>query len=171
MIGYVVEKVFYGETLLIRGYCKKCHQVSFIIDGYFSCCGNAAPFPTKINYRREATTTKRMYCPKKIKEQLLIKQFNRCIWCGYEFTDILYNYKTDKTCVLEPIYDHKIPFSYSGNLLDNWVAACSICNGIKSNKYFPNYKEAYQFIGKRRIQNGWTSGYYYEEDLIKAIIV
>lgn len=79
--------------------------------------------------------------PRKVlKETILAKQNNRCFYCGTRF-DVL----------TLPTYDHLLPFSYSYNNEDqNFVAACSKCNSLKSGKVFDSLTEALIYVRQKR---------------------
>lgn len=54
-----------------------------------------------------------------------------------------------------PVFDHLLPHCYSGNNeAKNFVAACSVCNSIKSGKVFDSLKEAGDYIRSKRIKRG-----------------
>jgi 5-methylcytosine-specific restriction endonuclease McrA len=52
--------------------------------------------------------------------------------------------------VLSPVWDHLVPYVYGyDNSDDNFVAACQICNNIKSSKLFSSLEEAREYINAR----------------------
>ena len=164
----IIEVVYYQDIVMVRAYCSTCKAAAFIIDGHYTCCGKKAPAIkdiTGVLYSREAGDIKRIKCPKKIQNEILMEQNNKCKWCGYEFGEIISNKKNKEIKHLNKVhFDHKIPFIYIGNPVSNWVAACDICNSIKSAHYFKTYEDAYQWIGNRRLEYGWPPGKHYQND-------
>lgn len=112
-------------------------------------------------------------------ETILNSQAHRCFYCGLKFDD-WFNYRghAKKRTV---VWDHLSPYALTFNSeTDNFVAACSICNGIKSSKVFDTIKAAVYYVReglhKRGIQPAATWGNLktkrlYEGELISAGIV
>jgi len=56
-----------------------------------------------------------------------------------------------------PCWDHYIPYAYSQNNYPyNFVAACALCNGIKSSHLFDTLEEAIEYVKRRRAKKGVT---------------
>ena len=52
--------------------------------------------------------------------------------------------------VLKACWDHLVPYVYlQSNPLDNWVAACQACNGIKTDKVFETFEEVREHVNRR----------------------
>ena len=159
-MSFTVEKVFFGTTVLYRAYCSKCDNYSIIINGAFVCCGKNVPKPTKIIYKRESNiVSNRIKLARKASDKILEHQKYKCAWCGFDFFSVIEN-QYGEDFYLVPCFDHIVPFSYAGDLSNNWVASCQICNMLKSNNYFDSYNEAYQIINERRLQHGFPASKY-----------
>ncbi len=92
---------------------------------------------------------------KAIQEQILAEQDNRCFYCGATFGDVASRYGS--LVAVKVAWDHALPFSYSQrNPEANWVAACSVCNSIKSNHVFDSIDDARRCIRERRIALGYA---------------
>ena len=83
--------------------------------------------------------------PAKVKKRVLEKQKNRCYYCDLEFGKIVTRNRRKVT--LKENWDHFVPFSFSGrNPLDNWIAACRYCNGLKGSKMFRTLEDAKNYV-------------------------
>ncbi len=61
-----------------------------------------------------------------------------------------------KLVILKVCWDHRIPFAYSqDNRALNFVAACQICNGIKSSLMFERLEDARGYIYRRLQKKGY----------------
>ena len=88
----------------------------------------------------------------KIQAIQLIEQEGRCFYCNSS----LYGDRIE--------WDHLIPYAYSGTNPDNnWIAACELCNGKKSDKIFSNETQIYKFCLKM-IKSHGSFGEGWEED-------
>ncbi|SRR6266496_713060 len=66
---------------------------------------------------------------------ILKKQHYKCLYCKLLFGTGLY--KDGKFMTIDLEWDHLVPYSYLlANPINNWVAACQICNRLKYNKIF-----------------------------------
>jgi len=154
---YVVEKRLYGDIILYSAKCPKCGYAGYI--GLNNTCDNCMcelpEVADQVKVIRESETWKRLQPNKADQERLLQFQDNKCAWCGCEFYSEQINEKTGRVRVPDIHFDHIVPYSYGGNLENNWAASCSICNSIKHNKYFSTYSDLYEYIRERRIFKGW----------------
>jgi len=88
------------------------------------------------------------------RRKCLDKQENRCFYCKEEFDSIIT--RNGKPLKLKLVWDHMVPYSYfQTNPDNNFVAACHVCNSIKSNKMFNTVEETIEFIVKVRISKGY----------------
>lgn len=92
--------------------------------------------------------------PKKPKqEEILLKQHNRCYYCGFKFYGFVI--WQSKLIYLRPAFDHVIPFIFTQtNQPENFVAACKTCNSIKSSKHFDTIQERITYVRNTRIEKG-----------------
>jgi hypothetical protein len=125
----------YGSVALERGYCENCKAMAIIKGGIFQCCDTPVEnAPTKFErmsqpfYGRKTPT-------KADKDRIINKQGNKCFYCDVTFGSIRFRRGLPFTIKIE--WDHKLPFAYSqNNHVDNFVASCHVCNGIKSDNLF-----------------------------------
>ncbi len=92
--------------------------------------------------------------PASIRARVLDVQRNRCMYCEHEFGTIVR--RGTRTLSLRLNWDHFIPYSFGlTNAGDNWIAACHVCNGIKSSRMFETVGRAKQFILARWVEKGY----------------
>lgn len=150
----------FGNIKMHRVYCQSCKGMTLVKDGIKLCCDSLTDENNIKNIKIECEPTHHRHKPPVFKQkEILEKQQNRCLYCNREFgTPYLRNHRILKTKLN---WDHLIPFSYSRNNKNNFVAACHICNGIKSNKMFDTTEEVFHYVEHNRKKKGIT----YFEDL------
>lgn len=87
--------------------------------------------------------------PTKAEQTRILKlQHNCCFYCGLEFGDwFVYKFAV----AIKLTWDHFVPYSYGfNNAADNFVASCTQCNAIKSDKIFPTIKELVDYVRNKR---------------------
>lgn len=101
------------------------------------------------NYRRKRW-------PKNVIDALVDIQRGICPYCSIKFDTPEYR---DGHRVPKKInIDHEEPWSFGcQDTLENLVACCSICNGIKSDFIFKTLDEARTFIHLKRKKKGYTT--------------
>lgn len=105
-------------------------------------------------YRSGEAAGRRRPPPKSTRDAVLERQENRCLYCGGEFGG--WASRHGKLVAVRIAWDHSVPFSYlQRNPDSNWVAACTVCNGIKSNLIFDSLIEAQDFIKHQRHIKGY----------------
>lgn len=146
----------YGNTPLPKAYCPSCKTMSFVSDGNFVCCGREAVGFKPKKFKRESEPIQARKRPSVSKrEEMLEKQEHCCFYCGVPFGSV--QYRKDKMVTIRINWDHSLPYSYSqNNHADNFVAACHVCNGIKSDKIFQDVDEARLFLAQRRKEKGYS---------------
>jgi 5-methylcytosine-specific restriction endonuclease McrA len=89
----------------------------------------------------------------KLKQEILQKQANCCLYCGLPIGGmVLRRGRVSSTSIN---WDHFIPYSYLyANPQTNWVASCNICNGIKHSKVYETLAEAQRAIRTRWLELG-----------------
>ncbi|MEE9214897.1 MAG: HNH endonuclease signature motif containing protein [Thermodesulfobacteriota bacterium] len=146
----------YGGIKLRKQYCSDCRGRAFVIDGILQCCDKEALQPTTEKLVRECTGDyRRRHIPKGRQQQILLEQENKCKYCELEFGSRIKNLKTDKQVTLKITFDHVIPWSYSGTNKEEIVAACQVCNGLKSNDFFDDIDSIKVELKNRRQNHGW----------------
>jgi hypothetical protein len=148
----MATRVVFGKTSFLRGYCWSCRSEAFIIDGLLSCCD--LPFRENEVQRTIYVTQKaikRKAISKKLRLQLIEEQNNRCFYCGCDLAG--YYLRDDVVRKIRIHVDHVQPFSAVGDSTE-MVAACNVCNLIKSNKVFGNMEELVGYILEQRDKKG-----------------
>mgnify|MGYP000512239202 CR=1 FL=1 len=145
----------YGNTQLIRAYCKDCNQFSFVIDSLLQCCEKEhTESPTHIK-RMTETDFRRKLPPLNQRKQVLEAQNNQCIYC--ERTLNQKTWKGSQWVRLRVHWDHWVPFIYSqNNSIHNFVASCHLCNSLKGTLIFDDLDKAKIYLNQRWIEKGWS---------------
>jgi len=153
-----LRRAVYGSVVVPRGICPDCKDWAFIIKGRHACCGRSVDdggVATAAFERMSEGGYKRKRPAPDIQAVILAEQGHRCFYCGTTFGDVVYRDGVVPR-ILTPVWDHVEPFAWqANNQTINFVAACSICNGIKSNKMFDTSAEARRFVWARRRKKGW----------------
>jgi len=135
----------YGSVALPKSWCESCHAFSFVKEGRGQCCGAIVTGKSE-RWKRESLASGIRKVPGKLYQQAqLDRQANRCFYCLRQFGDLMRWRKKLRTLIVH--WDHLVPFVYlQTNPLENFVAACQICNGIKHSKVFQTVQEARQYV-------------------------
>lgn len=144
----------YGNVALERGYCKSCQSMALIKNGKFACCDTPVnDTPSKFERQSEPLFARKTPS-KHHKDRILEQQEHRCFYCGVAFDT--YRYRDGLPVLIRVHWDHQLPFTYSqNNRTENFVAACQVCNGIKSSHLFQTVEEAQVYIAGRRKAKGY----------------
>jgi len=148
------HKSYYGNICMDRMYCEECGTYCLIIDGIKQCCDEPVKVTKSKKIKIMSPPEKKRRClSKKDRVAILEKQGNKCFYCGREFGS--YYYRDGKKKVLKLHYDHIMPYvgTYNNNA-KNIVAACHICNLIKSSHVFKTIEQAKDHINDRRLVKG-----------------
>lgn len=144
----------FGNVSLQRAFCKTCKDYSFIREGKFLCCGARFGDTPKSFVRVSEPAAKRKTPTTNEKRRILSEQDGRCFYCGVRLGSI--RTRNGKSFMVKIHWDHKMPFAYSqNNHAGNFVAACHVCNGIKSSHIFSTVKEAQIELSSRRREKGY----------------
>jgi len=151
------KKAIYGGTELLRGYCKNCKRYSFIIGGIRQCCERRVESVEIAGTKRMSSGHhKRKQLGKPIKMAILTKQDNKCYWCGRDFEETRYC-RNGKFFKLRIVFDHYVPLAYCrSDKKENFVAACHLCNSIKSDLMFDDEEELRKYLRSRIESKGIT---------------
>lgn len=146
----------YGNVVIPRIYCGKCKDYCLVIKGIKQCCDEPIEY--------EFTNKSKVICepqqirkrpPKKERDLLWVLQKGKCLYCDKKIGTIYE--RNGKILFTKECYDHYIPYSFSfDNRKTNFVLACHICNGIKSNKMFNTVEEVREYVFIRREKKGYT---------------
>lgn len=144
----------YGNIKIERGVCPECKSTAFIKHGKYQCCGcQTAERPAKYHREMEAPTGRKLP-PKADRDAILEQQDNRCFYCGVRFGG--FRTRHGRLITIKLAWDHQLPYSLTyNNQASNFVAACSVCNGIKSDKVFQEVSEAQIYIADTRRRKGY----------------
>ena len=144
----------YGNVAIPKGFCRKCGSTSFIRDGFFVCCGAPVKGEPGKFYRESEAPQQRKKPPKSEQERILAEQGHRCFYCEVPFDST--RFRKGKPVRIHVHWDHQLPFAYSqNNKSSNFVAACHVCNGIKSDFVFRDLQEAQVYLAGKRKQKGY----------------
>ena len=86
--------------------------------------------------------------------QILTAQENRCFYCARTFGVRIARGSRD--VILRCEWDHQVPYAYAqNNMPENFVAACHVCNALKSSFLFRTVDEAQTFLALRWPAKGY----------------
>ena len=144
----------YGNTAIKRGFCVDCDTYAFVLDDKLQCCDK--PFKGEASkVKREVEPEYRRRVPRKAEQaSILAEQDYRCIYCERAFGS--QGIRRNKPVTLMVHWDHSIPYTYSANnKACNFVAACHVCNGLKSDLIFRDIDDARLYLKTRRNEKGY----------------
>lgn len=147
----------YGSVIVPRVKCPLCGEMSLCSDGKTLCCEAGVPIERIKKHKRmtEAMDCRRS-ASRREKDKILDEQDWRCYYCGNLFGKTVK--RRGKSVTLQVHFDHSVPYAYSGNNANyNFVAACHVCNLIKSSKVFSTREEAIEYIQTRCIEKGYEN--------------
>lgn len=135
----------YGNVAIPRLYCSNCNCYAFVIDKEFKCCGEPVTEQPTMSKRMSDCPTGRRGPGIKTQQAILRAQDHRCFYCGCSFGQTVYRHS--RPLCLRIQWDHVNPYVYSlDNRSQNFVAACQVCNKIKSSLLFGSLNEARTYI-------------------------
>ncbi len=136
----------YGNIRISRCYCHACQSYTLILDGEKACCGGDFNEEGIKRLKRMTLAEASRHGPsKKIRQKILEEQEHRCFYCNRPFGS--YVYRKNKPFRLAIEFDHVVPYSYVESRREfNFVAACHICNGLKTDKMFKTLEEAQIYL-------------------------
>jgi 5-methylcytosine-specific restriction endonuclease McrA len=145
----------YGNVKILKEFCPHCQGYAFVLHGRLACCNReAVAEPRRFKRESEPEYARRRPSPDEQREILLF-QNHCCIYCESPFGFIRYRHGRPLSLRIE--WDHQIPFAYSrNNVTANFVAACHVCNRIKSSLCFPSIEEAAVYLSEQRQHRGYN---------------
>ena len=145
----------YGNVKIPKAYCEDCDGYYFVINGRFACCDKQAQIDPQKYIRESEADQTRKRPPLKERKEILDLQNHCCIYCESPFGFI--RYKKTRPFKLRLEWDHQVPFAFSqDNSTSNYVAACHVCNSLKSNKCFQTVNEAAAYLSAARHAKGYN---------------
>lgn len=146
----------YGNTRLDKGFCKDCQSNAFVQEGKLLCCDALFELETRPIFRESEPVQKRVFLSQTDRNALLARQDWNCFYCGRGFGALVF--RKGKEIRLRVEYDHLVPHSYSFNGSKfNFVAACHVCNKMKSNLMFNSVEEVQVYLHTK-----WKDKGYYD---------
>ena len=142
----------YGSVRMLRVYCSRCKGMTLVKDGIKLCCDDPAVEKSMQSKVMSGGTERKKPCLA-LRQKILKLQDNKCLYCGKTF-GTPYTRNGSKVLFTKLCFDHLIPYSYSQINKNNFVAACHICNGIKSNLMFNTVEEVYHYVEYTRKKKG-----------------
>lgn len=139
----------YGCVTIEKSYCLECNGFFIVKNGILQCCDKRV-FARPEKWKRESLATGERARPSMVyqKEQLHL-QGHRCLYCEKVFGFKVQHKR--KVVTLRVHWDHFIPYAYLQASPDrNFVAACQICNSLKSAKYFQTLEEVRLYVATAR---------------------
>lgn len=138
----------YGNVKIPRKYCYRCRGPALIVDGEFQCCGREVEVNTK-RTRRLSDCSNVKKKPTAHSQKVLLERFdNSCAYCERRFGKIVLIGRNVKK--LQLVWDHQLPWSYSrNNSEDNFLPACHLCNGWKSDRIFKDIDEVKLYVHQK----------------------
>ncbi len=150
-----VHTAIYGNIALLRGYCSECKGYAFILEGKMACCGERSTDAPERFKRMSDCPEFRRGPSVKWQKYIMAQQHCRCFYCNRTFGSTVY--RSTKPVRLKVNWDHINPYTYSlDNRNQNFVAACHVCNGIKSSLIFRSVDDATIYILERWKDKGYT---------------
>lgn len=141
----------FGNVHMEQGYCPDCAGWYFIRKGVLQCCDRRADDTAPTHSKRivEPEWQRRTPSPADQRE-ILIEQDNACFYCRQFFGDVVP--KGPRNVRLKIHWDHFTPYAHTAdNRPSNFVAACHVCNGWKSDRIFATDDDARRFLDAK-----WT---------------
>lgn len=115
-------------------------------------------------YQRPSTTGSRSRKGPTASERLSIvsRQGYVCLYCELPIGSKVHRSATRRhragMVILVANWDHFVPYAYlQSNPSANWVLACHVCNGIKSDAMYPSVDAAREAILPKRLAKGFSS--------------
>ena len=138
----------FGNIAIPRQYCGECKSMALVVDSALQCC-NQPVVVVGEKWKRESLRVagRRLPSARKRREQIEA-QGDRCLYCDRRFD----TWVTRKAQVirLRVCWDHVLPFAYGRDNRDiNFVAACQVCNGFKSDLMFADLDAARIYVAGR----------------------
>ena len=135
----------YGSIKIRRLFCEKCDDISLIVKGKYVCCGSETKETPEFWKRESEADANRSRPSRAAQQEILLRQDDRCLYCERLFGS--WARRNGKPLQLSVCWDHFAPYSYSRDNQDlNFVAACQVCNGIKSNRIFETIEQARVYL-------------------------
>ena len=138
----------YGNTKLLRGFCKRCRRWAIVLDGLKQCCDK--PVDVFVQKKRRMTPAElcRRLPPFRHRKRLLEVYDNRCAYCEQQLGAWVQYH--ERLLKLRLHWDHNTPWSYSqDNHYENFLPSCHVCNLWKSDRIFQTLDEVRVYVSQK----------------------
>lgn len=144
----------YGNVALRREYCRACGGMAIVQDGKLACC-DAVVETVAETVKRETIAPQERYGPGFADATTILEvQGGCCAYCDQRFGSV--QFRGVREFQLRLCWDHWIPWSYGqNNQAANFVAACHVCNALKSSMLFASMDEARTTLASMRAARGY----------------
>lgn len=144
----------YGAVILERQRCPQCRSMCLVVDGRLQCGCEKKAEKENNKYIEQMSPCHgiRRRPPRAEQLKLLELQDNKCLYCGKKFGTRYVHPDYGPSC-LTIHWDHRIPFVYTQSNY-GFVAACNVCNSIKSYLMFDTIEEVKNWVSERVKQKG-----------------
>lgn len=149
----------YGGVAMERHPCPGCGGEALVVGGLLQCCDRPVGDERILRVVREVEADGVRRSPSIGAQQVILDaQERRCLYCNQEFGSRQYRQGSKARAVrLHVEWDHLIPFSYTYTCIDEaFVAACQVCNGIKSATVYRTLDDARADLAIKRSLKGWS---------------
>jgi hypothetical protein len=150
--------VEYGRVSMKRVYCHDCGSDTLVRDGKKICCGETyyEHYGETMGFKRECEADGgARICPPALRAKIIESQGHRCFYCDSMLGG--YAKRGHDTIRLRAQIDHQVPWAWMRDTSEkNLVAACHVCNGIKSSLMFGTLEECKDYIAAQRIKKGYN---------------
>jgi 5-methylcytosine-specific restriction endonuclease McrA len=93
----------------------------------------------------------RKHLTDRIKREINEEYGHRCAYCSLKLGSVVS--KKGRHTLLEPNYDHFVPFAYArGNQRMNWVLSCIVCNMLKHDDLYDSPAHVINGIAEKRLK-------------------
>lgn len=143
----------YGNTGLVRMYCKSCQRWAFVIDDALQCCMTLVETKPEKIVRESQPEAKRRIPSMKERTRILEAQNHRCLYCDVSLAGyVIYRSELKK---VKLTWDHMTPYAYSlNNHHENFAATCQFCNAWKSSLVFKTVEEVRVYVALKWEEEG-----------------
>jgi 5-methylcytosine-specific restriction endonuclease McrA len=145
----------YGNIGVVKARCLDCKTHAFVVGGKLACCDKLVEVAPQIVKREACPEQERRLPALSERRAQLESQQHQCFYCERTFGSRVF--RGTRGTTLQINWDHVIPYAYSqNNATLNFVAACHICNGLKSSHLFPTLDAAREFLNSKWRDKGYV---------------
>ena len=137
----------YGTKVIPREFCEECETWALVIREKVQCCDKPSSDKQPDRVMRMCLSPDTRKIPAlRVRRLILDAQQYKCFYCERKFGEWVKTLHKGLT-KLRLHWDHQTPYSYSrDNEINNFVAACHLCNSFKSDRIFQTVQEARIYV-------------------------